>query len=34
MEPLSTFIINDVIKSPDVAHYIKKYRSHLAEVFG
>ncbi|HGJ5872602.1 MAG TPA: NAD(P)H-dependent oxidoreductase [Arsenophonus apicola] len=34
MEPLSTFIVNDVIKSPNVQAYIEEYRLHLSNVFG
>lgn len=33
MEPLPTFIVNDVIKMPDVPRYIAEYRKHLAEIF-
>ncbi|MEG5404085.1 NAD(P)H-dependent oxidoreductase [Enterobacter roggenkampii] len=33
MDPLPTFIVNDVIKMPDVPRYIAEYRKHLAEIF-
>lgn len=33
MEALPTFIINDVIKMPDVPRYIQEYREHLAAFF-
>ena len=33
LEPLPTFIVNDVIKMPDVPRYIAEYRKHLAEIF-
>ena len=33
MDPLPTFIVNDVIKMPDVPSYIAEYRKHLAEIF-
>lgn len=33
MEPLATFIANDVIKMPNVAHYAEEYRKHLAAIF-
>lgn len=33
MVPLPTFIVNDVIKMPDVPRYIAEYRKHLAEIF-
>ena len=34
MDPLPTFIVNDVIKMPDVPRYIAEYRKHLTEIFG
>lgn len=34
MEPLSTFIVNNVIKSPDIERYIEEYHLHLNKVFG
>lgn len=34
MEPLSTFIVNNVIKSPDIQRYIEEYHLHLNKVFG
>lgn len=34
MEPLPTFIANDVIKMPDVPRYTEEYRKHLVEIFG
>ncbi|RWR01400.1 NADPH quinone reductase MdaB [[Pantoea] beijingensis] len=33
MESLPTFICNDVIKQPDIANDIVRYRQHLAEIF-
>ncbi len=33
MEPLPTFIANDVIKMPDVPRYTEEYRKHLVEIF-
>ncbi|MBV8041852.1 NAD(P)H-dependent oxidoreductase [Pluralibacter sp.] len=33
MEPLATFIANDVIKMPNVPHYAEEYRKHLAAIF-
>lgn len=33
MEPLPTFIANDVIKMPDVPRYVEEYRKHLTEIF-
>jgi modulator of drug activity B len=33
MDPLPTFIVNDVIKMPDVPSYIAEYRKHLAKIF-
>lgn len=33
MQPLDTFIVNDVIKMPDVPRYIDEYRSHLNTLF-
>lgn len=33
MESLPTFIVNDVIKMPDVPTYIAEYRKHLGEIF-
>ena len=32
MDPLPTFIVNDVIKMPDVPSYIAEYRKHLAKI--
>ncbi len=34
MQPLPTFICNDVIKDPHVDEYLDSYRAHLHEVFG
>ncbi len=34
LEPLPTFIANDVIKLPDVPRDIAEYRKHLAAIFG
>lgn len=34
MKPLPTFIVNDVIKMPDVARYIEEYEAHLKNVLG
>ncbi|KEA53474.1 MULTISPECIES: NAD(P)H-dependent oxidoreductase [Mangrovibacter] len=33
LESLPTFIANDVIKQPDVPHYIAQYREHLRAIF-
>lgn len=33
MEGLPTFICNDVIKQPDIAGDIARYRTHLSEIF-
>ncbi|GHU15228.1 NADPH quinone reductase MdaB [Betaproteobacteria bacterium] len=33
MEALPTFIVNDVIKMPDVPRYMAEYRQHLAKNF-
>ncbi|MBK4714430.1 MULTISPECIES: NAD(P)H-dependent oxidoreductase [Tenebrionibacter/Tenebrionicola group] len=33
MESLPTFIVNDVMKLPDVPRYIAEYRKHLGEIF-
>lgn len=33
MESLPTFIANDVIKQPDVPHYVAQYREHLTAIF-
>lgn len=33
MDPLPTFIVNDVIKMSDVPSYIAEYRKHLAKIF-
>ncbi|MCX0499117.1 NAD(P)H-dependent oxidoreductase [Erwinia billingiae] len=33
MEGLPTFICNDVIKQPDIAADIARYRTHLSEIF-
>lgn len=33
MDPLPTFICNDVIKMPDVPRDIARYRTHLSEIF-
>lgn len=33
MESLPTFIVNDVIKMPDVPSYIEAYRAHLDQLF-
>jgi modulator of drug activity B len=34
MAPLPAFIVNDVIKMPDVPRYIAEYHKHLGEIFG
>lgn len=34
IEPLPTFICNDVIKAPDVPKFIADYQQHLQQVFG
>jgi modulator of drug activity B len=34
MQPLETFICNDVVKEPRVEEYIARYREHLRRVFG
>lgn len=33
MQALPTFIVNDVIKAPEVEAYIAKYREHLTQIF-
>ncbi|MGE8540636.1 NAD(P)H-dependent oxidoreductase [Acinetobacter sp. ANC 3813] len=33
MQPLPTFIVNDVIKAPEVERYTKQYREHLTQLF-
>ena len=33
METLPTFIVNDVIKAPEVEAYMAQYRDHLTQVF-
>ena len=33
MQTLPTFIVNDVIKAPEVEAYIAQYRDHLTQVF-
>lgn len=33
MQTLPTFIVNDVIKAPDVEAYMAQYREHLTQVF-
>ncbi|MGL5212904.1 MAG: NAD(P)H-dependent oxidoreductase, partial [Acinetobacter junii] len=33
MESLPTFIVNDVIKMPDVPSYIEAYKAHLDQLF-
>ncbi|MEX5444048.1 NAD(P)H-dependent oxidoreductase [Acinetobacter schindleri] len=33
MQALPTFIVNDVIKAPEVEAYIAQYRDHLTQVF-
>ncbi|MFW2066191.1 NAD(P)H-dependent oxidoreductase [Acinetobacter johnsonii] len=33
MQTLPTFIVNDVIKAPEVEAYMAKYREHLTQVF-
>lgn len=33
MQTLSTFIVNDVIKAPEVEAYMAQYRDHLTQVF-
>lgn len=33
MQSLDTFIVNDVIKMPNVPHYENDYRQHLMDVF-
>jgi modulator of drug activity B len=33
MQPLPTFIVNDVIKAPDVERYIAQYCEHLTQYF-
>ncbi|MBV7307948.1 NAD(P)H-dependent oxidoreductase [Acinetobacter sp. CWB-G5] len=33
METLPTFIVNDVIKAPEVEAYMAQYREHLTQVF-
>lgn len=34
IEPLPTFICNDVIKAPDVPKFLADYQAHLQKVFG
>ena len=34
MQRLPTFIVNDVIKAPDVEQYKTEYRQHLLALFG
>ena len=34
MTGLPTFIANDVMKQPDVPHFIAEYRKHLTQIFG
>jgi modulator of drug activity B len=33
MSTLPTFIVNDVIKMPDVDSYVEEYKTHLNSVF-
>ncbi|GAB0173044.1 hypothetical protein NHP164001_10600 [Helicobacter trogontum] len=33
MQPLPTFICNDVIKNPQVEKYITDYKQHLLQIF-
>ena len=33
MQSLETFIVNDVIKAPEVEAYMAQYREHLTQVF-
>ena len=33
MKTLPTFIVNDVIKAPEVEAYMAQYRDHLTQVF-
>lgn len=33
MEALPTFIANDVMKQPDIPHYLVEYRKHLEQIF-
>ena len=33
MQALPTFIVNDVIKAPEVEAYITQYREHLIQIF-
>ena len=33
MQSLPTFIVNDVIKMPDVPSYIEAYKAHLDQLF-
>ena len=33
MQPIPTFIVNDVIKAPDVERYTAQYREHLTQHF-
>ncbi|MGL6035053.1 MAG: NADPH quinone reductase MdaB, partial [Acinetobacter johnsonii] len=33
MQTLPTFIVNDVIKAPEVSAYMAQYRDHLTQVF-
>ena len=33
MQTLPTFIVNDVIKAPEVEAYMAQYRDHLTQVF-
>ena len=33
MQTLPTFIVNDVIKAPEVEAYMTQYRKHLMQIF-
>jgi modulator of drug activity B len=33
MQSLDTFIVNDVIKAPQVEQYEQQYRDHLHQIF-
>jgi modulator of drug activity B len=33
MDSLPTFIVNDVIKAPNVPSYIEAYKTHLDQLF-
>ena len=33
MEALPTFIVNDVIKMPNVPSYLETYKAHLDQIF-